>query len=128
MSHNDCAIVSQHHGSWLKALRVCYCMNINIVNMRNVPRHSCTPVDRRTPLGNRFIIGQDGSRDEVCDKYDADFEYLLLANNAAQAQFQDLCRRARNNEEINLGCWCAPERCHAQTIRREIIALINQGT
>ena len=71
-------------------------------------------------------MGRDGSRDQVCDLYDAGFEGMLLSNNAAQIQFNALAKAARKGD-IALGCWCAPERCHAQTIKRELEVLLSQG-
>lgn len=69
--------------------------------------HNTAPVDatyigRGSPWGNPFIIGKDGDRDEVCDKYEAmvlaDPDYVRTAKAALKGR--------------NLVCFCAPKRCH----------------
>lgn len=64
-----------------------------------------SPVDRTTALGNPFVLGRDGDRDEVCDKY--------AAHLAARP---DLLEQARALRGRVLGCHCAPLRCHADTV------------
>jgi len=61
----------------------------------------------QSKYNNPFIIGKDGNRDEVCDKYE---KY-------ADSKFSD--------EEIKsdlsnhgLICWCHPERCHGEYLSR----------
>ena len=60
---------------------------------------------RPSPYGNRFIIGRDGTRDEVCDKYEAWLpqQVKLMAMIPALA-------------ELDLVCWCAPARCHCSSL------------
>lgn len=66
-------------------------------------------VDRRTEFGNPFQVGRDGDRDAVCDKFAAWFHAPEQA---------DLRRRAIFElSGFDLACWCAPLRCHAETIR-----------
>ncbi|MGN9778090.1 DUF4326 domain-containing protein [Micromonospora sp. H33] len=58
-----------------------------------------------SPLSSPFRPGRDGTRDEVLDKYRA----YLLGRPELLALRPDLRGR-------RLGCWCAPERCHAEVI------------
>ena len=64
-------------------------------------------VDRQTDWGNQFKMGKryDGTRDEVCEKYAA----WLLQQRHLLDELSSLRGRA-------LGCWCAPKRCHADTL------------
>jgi len=62
---------------------------------------------RPGPLGNPFIIGRDGTRDEVCDKFDV----WLPTQPKLMALVATL-------EGRDLVCWCEPFRCHCRTIRR----------
>jgi hypothetical protein len=62
---------------------------------------------RPGPLGNPFIIGRDGTPDEVCDK----FERWLPTQPKLMALVATL-------EGRDLVCWCEPLRCHCRTIRR----------
>lgn len=67
-------------------------------------------VDRMTPFGNRFVIGPDGDRDEVCDKHEA-----WIEGDDQLALRQRVRRELRG---FHLVCWCAPLRCHADTLLR----------
>lgn len=60
--------------------------------------------------GNPFIIGADGTREEVLEKFEA---YLR--------GHPQLLAKAR--EELKgkvLGCWCAPEKCHGDIYKKLI--------
>ncbi len=69
--------------------------------------HGTAPPDavyigRGTPWGNTFVIGEDGDRDEVCDKYEAKVE-------------RTPGMKARIRQELkgrDLVCSCKPKRCH----------------
>jgi hypothetical protein len=62
----------------------------------------CWPPDQ---MGNPFVIGRDGSRDEVIAKYRA----WIVRQPALLAALHELRGK-------NLVCWCAPERCHAEVL------------
>ena len=64
-------------------------------------------IGRGSPLGNPFVIGRDGTRDEVCDKYEVwiDRQTHLLPLIASL-------------EGRDLVCFCFPKRCHGLTVRR----------
>ena len=62
---------------------------------------------RPSPLGNSFVIGRDGTRDEVVDKYEA----WLVTQPKLVAPIQTLRHR-------DLVCWYAPLRCHCDVILR----------
>ena len=91
-----------------------------ILNLRHIPGdtsakalldHGIVRVDRRTPWGNRFVVGRHGSRDRVIERYR-----------------QDLWRRIRSGDlplerlasiaHMPLACHCAPLRCHAEVLAR----------
>ena len=55
--------------------------------------------------GNPFIIGRDGTREEVIAKHRA-----WLLNNPEQMNHLHLLKGKR------LGCWCAPLACHGDTL------------
>lgn len=77
-------------------------------NLRNVPRETwddLTRVDRSTRFGNPFTLG---SRDDQCDNYEALFKCHM--------QFGYLRHAVLKLQGKRLYCWCAPERCHADTI------------
>jgi hypothetical protein len=61
---------------------------------------------------NPFVIGKDGTREEVMAKYRA-----WLPTQA------DLIARLPDLNSKVLGCWCAPEACHGDILSQ----LANQG-
>lgn len=91
-----------------------------ILNLRHIPGGTSAAtllelgivrVDRRTPWGNRFVVGRHGSRERVIELYR-----------------QDLWRRIRSGDlpleklaaiaHMPLACHCAPSRCHAEVLAR----------
>lgn len=67
------------------------------------------PIDRSSIFGNPFIIGKDGSREEVIEKYRVYF-YNRLAND------KFFYERVLELSGKVLGCWCKPKACHGDII------------
>ena len=64
-------------------------------------------VGRPSPWGNPFVIGRDGTREEVIAKY------------AAWVRKQPhLLARIAGLRGKTLGCWCAPLPCHANVLAK----------
>lgn len=61
-----------------------------------------TRIDRNTDWGNPFEMDKDGSRDDVCDK----FEQHYMPHKPS------LIKRLPKLKGRVLVCWCHPERCH----------------
>lgn len=59
-------------------------------------------IGRGSIAGNPFIIGKDGTRDEVCDLY----EKYLERNLTLKTAIISYCKGH------DLLCYCAPKRCH----------------
>lgn len=66
------------------------------------------PVDRGTPWGNPFVMVTEADRDDVCDKFEQYAQWRLTI----EPNWLEPLRGK------NLGCWCVPKRCHAQTLLR----------
>jgi hypothetical protein len=65
-------------------------------------------IGRGTSWGNPFVIGKDGDRDSVCDKY----EQYVLSN-------PELVRRIKTElRGKDLVCFCKPKRCHGDFLLR----------
>lgn len=62
-----------------------------------------------SPLASPFRPGRDGTREEVVEKYRAH----LLGRPDLLALLPALLPALRGRR---LGCWCVPERCHAEVI------------
>lgn len=65
-------------------------------------------IGRGSPYGNPFIIGRDGTRDEVCNQ----FELVILP----KLDVEPLRGR-------NLYCYCSPQRCHGHSIFKKLYGI-----
>ncbi len=59
---------------------------------------------RGSPYGNPFVIGKDGDRDQVCDRFDAE---ILPSLDVTPLKGK------------NLKCFCKPLRCHCDSILKK---------
>lgn len=64
---------------------------------------------RPSKWGNPFVIGKDGTREEVIEKY----ENYLLSN-------QELLDSLPELEGKTLGCWCKPAACHGDVLIKHL--------
>lgn len=62
-------------------------------------------IGRGSIWGNPFIIGKDGTREEVIEKYR---EYFLWHTN--------LLSKVHELKGLTLGCFCKPEACHGDVL------------
>jgi len=69
--------------------------------------HGAQYIGRGSPDGNKFVIGQHGDRDAVCELHDLD-----LARDRARL------KRLDNLAGKDVLCFCAPLRCHGDTLVR----------
>jgi len=63
-------------------------------------------IGRGSIYGNPFIIGKDGDRDDVINKYE---EYLMRNTEL-------LAKVKANLRGKDLVCFCAPKRCHGDVL------------
>ena len=61
-------------------------------------------VGRPTKWGNPYVIGRDGSRAQVIERYRAHLHHSGLINQIDELTGKDLV------------CWCAPAACHADML------------
>ena len=78
---------------------------MKVVNIHN---EKCTHyIGRPTRWGNPFVIGKDGTREEVIRKYESMLRENIYLMSAMNETFQD---------DSILGCYCAPLACHGDVI------------
>lgn len=69
-------------------------------------------------FGNPYAVASS-SRDEVCDRYAAEFAQFIVKPEVAQ-KWEKLLEWVRGGKDLTLVCWCAPQRCHAATIKEAL--------
>lgn len=88
---------------------------MKIGNMRGELFYPYIKVDRGSDWGNPFVMQKDtqAERDRVCDLFEQYAKWRLTVD---PDWLEPLVGR-------NLACWCAPKRCHAETLLR----LVNES-
>jgi len=66
-------------------------------------------IGRRGPWGNPFVIGVDGTREDVIDKYKEYFQRVFLGDDEKRKWLLGLKGK-------RLGCHCKPAACHGDVI------------
>ena len=68
-------------------------------------------IDRRTRWGNPFVIGRDGTREDVIARYR---RWLWRRIGCGEVGLEDLARLHGKS----LVCWCHPLPCHGHALAR----------
>lgn len=69
-------------------------------------------IGRPSKWGNPFVIGKDGDRPEVIRKY----EEYLISN-------KDLMKDLPELKGKVIACWCAPQACHGDVLKKYVSKL-----
>lgn len=83
-------------------------MMAKVVRMGNFTGNKTVKVDRSSEWGNPFIMHNERERDKVCAQFEAYARWRLTIE-------PDWLKPLRGHD---LACWCAPKRCHAETLLR----------
>lgn len=75
-------------------------------------------IGRGSPLGNPFVMTSEADRNAVCDKYQVWFEDKHNQKDPAVLRELDVLLLKALSGDLVLGCFCAPKRCHGDTIKR----------
>lgn len=80
---------------------------------------------RGSALGNPFKMensSNDCERDLVCSQYEEYFNQKVLEtrDQAMLRQLTKIFKILMSKGSVKLGCFCAPKRCHCETIKRYI--------
>lgn len=108
-------------------------MSIEIKNLRRntFSEPYDVKVDRSSVLGNPFYMSKSVglNRDDVCDKYERWFkkqfgEFGEDGNKPFNIEIGRLERLYELHGKLRLFCWCAPRRCHAETIKKYLESIL----
>lgn len=69
-------------------------------------------IGRGSPWGNPFVIGEHGTRDEVCDRFERE---VLPTLDVSALRGRDLV------------CYCKPARCHGDALLQAANAPTSEG-
>lgn len=101
-------------------------ITITIVNRHRTPGGEY--VGRPSPLGNPIKIG-DCSRDEAIRAYS---DWLLFKIKTKDPkvcrELERLRKKALNDKQLTLACWCVPMKCHASIIAETLAKAIATDT
>lgn len=73
-------------------------------------------ISRPYVLGNPFIVGIDGTRDEVIEKYQVWMYEQIEAKNDIYEELVRFLHIARDGNLVLL-CYCKPKKCHGDHIK-----------
>ncbi len=94
---------------------------IEIMNLRNEKPSKPYDfyIDHRSPVGNPFPMKSELYRDGVCNEYQVYFDKQLRSPNGIPIlqYLEMLIHVYRQYGKLRLFCWCAPKRCHGETIK-----------
>lgn len=102
---------------------------ITVVNKYRA--HNYIYCGRGSALGNPFPIKPSQDRDKVCDMYEIWFDQQVNGEGSPEffEQLENIIEQAKNPlNQVNLGCFCAPKRCHCETIKRYVDKIIRNYT
>jgi hypothetical protein len=74
-------------------------------------------VDRKSPLGNPSYMKHESKRDEVCDEFILHLEKQAYSDGPFRDELIRIFNLVKDGQDVNLQCWCAPKRCHADSIK-----------
>lgn len=110
-------------------------MSVQIINLRTGQPYDFR-CDRESPVGNPFAMHHESARDKVCEQYESLFDQtmhddtlddnivgLLFNSNVGKfrAYIQEIVNFHNQHGHVTLACWCAPKRCHCETIKQWIL-------
>ena len=79
-------------------------------------------IGRGSPLGNPFIIGKDGSREQVIAKYRVWLnEQIMRKNPIVLDELNRLGNKAIDEKGLALQCFCYPKPCHGEVIKEKLV-------
>lgn len=84
-------------------------MLTTVVNKRNGPHVNATYIGRPSIWGNPFVVGRDGTRAEVINKY-----RTWIQSNAPEARY--IRENIHQLKGKRLVCYCSPLACHGDVL------------
>lgn len=95
--------------------------NVRVVNLKSYKpmlNEVIVRVDRQSPVGNPFFMKSESERDKVCEQYEEYFNRTMAEGKDKRfiGYIERIEQHVKSGMNVTLACWCAPKRCHAETI------------
>jgi hypothetical protein len=90
--------------------------DVVVYDIREYRGHDGEFIGRGSPLGNKYNIGKDGTREEVIDKYKVWIQKEIDTGNREVIEELQRLRRKLDYQDVDLLCYCAPRKCHGDVI------------
>lgn len=79
-------------------------------------------IGRGSPLGNPFVIGKDGTREQVIARYGIWLtEQIDKKNPVVLDELNRLGNKAIDDKGLALQCFCYPKPCHGEVIKEKLV-------
>ncbi len=95
-----------------------------MIEVVNTKRHEPTELDiyigRGSPLGNPYRINHRNTREEVIAKYEEYLAEKIRTKDRPVCNELNKIYRAAKAGDVKLVCFCSPERCHGDIIKKVI--------
>ncbi len=98
--------------------------SIRVVNVRHERCDVYVERGQGSLLGNPFRGGEHG-RDRCIELYRAWLTERIAERDPAVCGALDRIYRAAVLGPVTLGCWCAPQRCHAEVIAEVVMEALS---
>lgn len=85
-------------------------VSCQVVNIRTHKSTEVRYIGRGSIFGNPFKLGEDGTRDEVIEKY----KFYFYDRLSWDSYFKD---RVESLRGCVIGCFCKPQACHGDIIK-----------
>jgi Domain of unknown function (DUF4326) len=86
----------------------------------------------QSPLANPYVIGRDGNREEVIQKYRrwlwTEMKTGIAGGESAVFdELLDIAEKVKDGENVALTCWCKPESCHGDIVSKAVNWMIKEN-
>lgn len=97
---------------------------ITVVHCKKVP--DSHPIYRGFPLGNPFPMHDEKDRDKVCEQFEEYFRKKIAQKDPViMNELARVVEKAFVDGGVRLGCYCAPRRCHGDSIKSFLEVVLN---
>ena len=104
-------------------------MSVTVLGKDDDAPHSIFITRGRSILGNPFVIGEHGTREEVIVKYEEHLDREMSdPSSDISVLIHDLANKSYNGNQINLRCVCKPKACHGDVIKNTIDNIVRNKT